>query len=206
MMGGGGSGTSKDMKLRPWRWRGKGDGQAGVCEFIGDLGCGEYLNYVQAYTDKPPFSFNMIGKNISAAPRPIIFCESDSRWLLTLNVSHSTFCSQKAVYTYRATLALTPSVVISYKLPRQFISDLCPRPGRYEAAFRSQLEELGEDVHQLAPWLSLDSLLDMYGKALYRNLGTLLLVIHVSRPCCRQTCALLQEYINPMGRLANETP
>ena len=104
------------------------------------------------------------------------------------------------------TPALTPSVVTSYKLPRQFRSDLCPRPGRYEAAFRSQLEELGEDVHQLAPWLSLDSLLDMYGKALYRNLGTLLLVIHVSRPCCRQTCALLQEYLNPMGMLAKETP
>ncbi|XP_037086563.1 uncharacterized protein LOC119107249 [Pollicipes pollicipes] len=36
----------------------------------------------------------------------------------------------------------------------------------YVAAFRTQLEELGEEPDQLAPWLSVDRLYSMYGNAL----------------------------------------
>ena len=54
-----------------------------------------------------------------------------------------------------------------------------PPTGSYETSFRSQLEQLGEDVDQLAPWLSGDKLFDMYGRALRRSLSQVMLATEV---------------------------
>ena len=50
---------------------------------------------------------------------------------------------------------------------------------RYEEAFRSQLQELGEDPDQIAPWLSPEKLLSMYSHSLAQNISMAVLVVQV---------------------------
>ena len=51
---------------------------------------------------------------------------------------------------------------------------------RYEEAFRSQLQELGEDPEQVAPWLSLDWLVTRYSHGLAHYTGFTISVIQVT--------------------------
>ena len=51
---------------------------------------------------------------------------------------------------------------------------------RYEEAFRRQLQELGEDPEQIAPWLSLEKLISMYSHSLSQNVNMPINVIQVS--------------------------